>query len=148
MEVAMYRISADTIISGDLAAVWTVVTDVDSWATWDPHEEEARLDEAFALGGTGWSKPRGGPGTLWTITEVIEQRRWSTECALPGGKLTGQNDFEQLGDGRIQCAKTVSVTGPLVPLFRLYFGRRIRRDIFKTWAALERAAAVRAEMAS
>jgi hypothetical protein len=33
------------------------------------------------------------------------------------------------------------VTGPLVPLFQLYFGRRIRRDFFKTWAALERRAA-------
>src|SRR5882757_912672 len=137
----MYRISVETIIRGELGAVWAVATDVDSWANWDPHEQEARLDGAFEPGGTGWSKPNGGPGTTWTITEVVEQGRWASECALPGGKLTGENVFESLGDGRIRCGKTVCVTGPLVPLFRLYFGRRIRRDMVKTFAALERAAA-------
>jgi hypothetical protein len=143
----MYQISAETIISGDLETVWAVAVDVDSWAMWDPHEQEARLDGAFEVGGTGWSKPNGGPGTTWTITGVINHHRWASECALPGGKLTGENIFESLGDGRIRVAKTVCVSGPLVPLFRLYFGRRIRRDMFKTWAALEREVARRGERA-
>ncbi len=141
----MYVIAEETIITGDLAAVWAVATDVDSWPAWDPHELAARLDGPFAPGGTGWSKPNGGPGTAWTITEVVEQHRWASECALPGGKLAGENVFESLGDGRIRCAKTIRVCGPLVPLFRLYFGRGMRRDMFRTWAALEREAARRAQ---
>lgn len=136
----MYRISAEKIIEGDLAAVWAVAIDVNGWPDWDPHEQEARLDREFVPGGTGWSKPRGGPGTAWTITEVVELSRWASECALPGGKLTGQNVFEALGDGQVRCAKAVCVSGPLVPLFRLYFGRRIRRDMVRTFTALEAAA--------
>jgi hypothetical protein len=137
----MHLISAEKTIRGDLSAIWAVAVDVNRWASWDPHEEEARLDGAFAPGGTGWSKPHGGPATTWTITDVTERSIWASECALPGGKLAGENVFEELGDGRVRCVKTVRVTGPLVPLFRFYFGRRIRRDMLKTFTALEIAAA-------
>jgi len=144
----MYQISAETVINGDLAMTWSVATDVHNWSNWDPHEQEARLDGAFGVGGTGWSKPQGGPGTSWTITEVVPQSRWASECSLPGGKLSGENVFEQLENGQIRCSKTVSVTGPLVVLFRFYFGKRIRQDMFKTWAALELETARRSEPAS
>jgi len=143
----MYQIVEETIIVGDIGAVWAIVTDVDNWPAWDPHEQEARLDGPFVAGTTGWSKPKGGPATTWTLTEVIAQRRWASECTLPGGKMAGGNVFEPLGDGRIHCARTIRITGPLVPLFRLYFGPRIRRDMFATWAALEREAARRAASA-
>jgi hypothetical protein len=133
----VFRISAQTTIRGDLAAIWRLVTDVCEWPSWDPHEEAARLDGEFVAGAVGWSKPHGGPATEWTITEVIKERRWASECALPGGKLTGGNEFTDLGDGTVRCAKTVEVYGPLVPLFRLWFGRRIRKDMFRTFAALE-----------
>ena len=136
----MYAISAETIIDGDLDAVWAIATDVDRWASWDPHEQEARIDGAFAAGTTGWSKPRGGPGTIWTLTAVTHGRSWTSTCGLPGGGLSGENTFEPLPDGRIRCTRTVRVTGPLTPLFRLWFGPRIRRDMFVTWAALERTA--------
>jgi hypothetical protein len=137
----MYEFGEETTIRGDIATVWGVVTDVDRWPSWDPHEQQARLDGPFAAGTTGWSKPNGGPGTTWTLTDVVPRRRWASECALPGGKLAGVNVYEPLGDGRIRCAKTIRVTGPLVPLFRFHFARRIRRDMARTWAALEQLAA-------
>jgi hypothetical protein len=144
----MYEITAETTIGGDIEAVWSVATDVAGWPTWDPHEQAARLDGPFAAGTTGWSKPNGGPATAWTITEVVDGSRWASECPLPGGRLAGVNEFEPLGDGRIRCRKTMRVTGPLVPLFRLYFGPRIRRDMFKTFAALEGEAARRGRVAA
>ncbi|SDH35027.1 SRPBCC family protein [Nonomuraea jiangxiensis] len=136
----MYEITAETVITGDLAVIWETATDVGGWSAWDPHEEAARLDGEFAVGGRGWSKPHGGPATDWTITEVVPCERWASECGLPGGGLAGVNTFERHGDGRVRCVKTVRVSGPLVPLFRLYFGRRIRRDMYRTFAALEREA--------
>ncbi len=144
----MYEMTEQTTVHGDIDAVWAVVTDVAGWPGWDPHEQQARLDGPFQAGTTGWSKPNGGPATAWTITEVVPRRRWSSECALPGGKLTGENLFEPRGDGQIRCTRTIRVSGPLVPLFRWYFGRRIRRDMHRTWAALEREAARRAEPAA
>jgi polyketide cyclase/dehydrase/lipid transport protein len=125
------------VINGSLPAVWDVVTDVANWPAWDPHEVAARLDGEFVGGGTGWSKPHGGPATNWTITDVVPLSRWASECGLPGGKITGVNTFAAAEDGRVHCIKTVHVTGPLVPLFRLYFGRKMRKDMLRTWTALE-----------
>lgn len=111
----MYRISAQRTIGGDPAAIWRLITDVGNWPNWAPHEQAARLDGEFTVGATGWSKPRGGPASTWTITEVADQRSWASECRLPGGKLRGRS----------------------VPLFRLRFGKRIRADLDRTFAALE-----------
>ncbi len=139
----MYEFSVEAQISAEAEEVWAVVTDVAGWPAWDPHEKAARLDGPFEPGTIGWSKPHGGPATEWTITQVVPFRSWGSECGLPGGKITGLNTFEPFAEGKLRCVKTVQVFGPLVPLFRLYFGRRMRADMHKTFAALERKAARR-----
>ena len=139
----MYEFGAEAEINADAESVWAAVTDVAGWPAWDPHEKAARLDGPFAPGTSGWSKPNGGPATDWTITEVVPLRRWGSECGLPGGKITGTNTFEPLPDGKLRCVKTVRVSGPLVPLFRFFFARRMRADMLKTFAALEQEAARR-----
>ena len=144
----MYEFTAELTISGNLADIWAVATDVDRWPDWDPHELAARLDGAFEPGGTGWSKPRGGPATTWEITEVQAPHRWSSRCALPGGALTGDHRYTEVAPGRVRCVKVVRVTGPLTALFRLHFARVIRRDALRTFAALERTALERAARAA
>lgn len=139
----MYEITADAVVEGDVETLWTVATDVNNWPSWNPHEQAARLDGPFEVGVVGWSKPNGGPATDWIITEVVPMQSFGTECDLPGGKIRGMNTFETLADGRVRCVKTVHVTGPLVPLFRLHFGRLMRRDMTKTFAALATEAARR-----
>lgn len=139
----MYEIKEHVTISGDLAAVWAAATDVGNWSAWDPHEQDARLDGPFMVGARGWSKPRGGLGATWVLTEVDAQHRWASECGLPGGKLAGENVFEPVGNGEVRCTKAVRVSGSLVPLFRLYFGPRMRRDMRETFVALQREAARR-----
>lgn len=139
----MYRITEAAVINGDVAQVWAIATDVSGWPAWDPHEEAARLDGPFAAGTTGWSKPKGAPAANWTITAVEAGRMWSSACGLPGGELRGVNIFDVCGPATVRCTKTVMVTGPLVPLFRLWFGPRIRRDMRRTFAALQVEAARR-----
>lgn len=131
-------ISGETIIKGDIEALWAVVTDVANWPKWNPHEEEARLDGSFVTGAKGWSKPKGGPAANWTITKVIDKQCWASESPLPGGKIAGENTYQSLGKDRLRCTRTISVSGPLVPIFWLYFGRIIKRDMYTTWAALEK----------
>ena len=139
----MYEVRVQAVITGEPAIVWAVVSDVAGWPRWDPHEEAARIDGPFATGTTGWSKPHGAPGASWTLTDVEGPHRWASSCALPGGGLRGLNTFEQVGPTRVRCTKTVQVTGPLVPLFRAWFGPRMRRDMVRTLAALEQEAARR-----
>jgi hypothetical protein len=133
----MYEISSTAVVDGEPEQVWAVLTDVARWPDWDPHEQAARLDGPFAAGSVGWSKPHGAPAATWRLTEVLAGRRWASECSLPGGTLRGVNTVEPAGPGRTVCTKTMRVTGPLVPLFRIWFGPRIRRDLARTWTALQ-----------
>jgi uncharacterized protein YndB with AHSA1/START domain len=133
----MYEIRAETVIQGDVRKVWRVVTDVARWPEWDPHEDQARFDAPFEVGAVGWVKQKSNPAATFTVVEVIPERRWASECRLPGGKLWGSNEYEPLAGGKIRCTRTVRVTGPLVPLFRFHFGKRMRRDFYRTWSALE-----------
>lgn len=132
-----YTIKAETVINGNIQAIWNVVSDVNNWPAWDPHEEDARLDGSFTAGTKGWSKPKGGPAADWIITETIPYKKWASESPMPGGKIAGINLFEPLGDNQVRCKRIITITGPLIPLFWLYFGRIIRRDMFATWKALE-----------
>jgi polyketide cyclase/dehydrase/lipid transport protein len=139
----VYEFFAETTIEGTPSQAWEILTDVDRWPDWDPHEEAARIEGPFAVGTSVWAKPRGGPASTATITAVEEGRGWSSECPLPGGRLRGHVELEPCRDGRLRIRKTMQITGPLTPLFRLHYGRRIRRDMFLTFEALEARMAAR-----
>lgn len=53
MEGAIHEITERVTISGDVATVWAVATDVDGWPAWDPHELDARLDGPLVTGARG-----------------------------------------------------------------------------------------------
>jgi hypothetical protein len=133
----VYEFFAETTIEGTASRAWEILTDVDRWSEWDPHEEAARIEGPFAVGSSVWAKPRGGPASTATIAAVEEGRSWTNDCPLPGGRLLGRTELEQHGEGRLRIRKTMQISGPLTPLFRLYYGRRIRRDMFLTFEALE-----------
>jgi hypothetical protein len=136
----MYVLSEQVIITGDIAAVWEVATDVPRWPEWDPHELQSRIDGPFEAGTTGWVKPKGAPAGGFTITRVDPQRAWGSEAGIPFGKLLGETRFEQLENGRIRVSKRMEVHGPFAPIFRLIWERGVRRDMQLTFAALERRA--------
>ena len=133
----MYRIEAEGVIDGTPEEAWAVQIDVAGWPSWNSHELAARLDGPFVPGTSGWTKPRGGPGAPWVLTEVDPPHAWSSRSPLPGGALTGRRQFTATAEGRLRCAAEMSATGPLELLFRLWFGRRIRADLHTGFAELE-----------
>ena len=134
------KIASQTVLQADVEILWSIITDVKNWPKWDPHEEAAELDGPSAVGTKGWSMPKGAPDAHWVITRAEHAKAWGSESPLPGGKISGLTTFEPLENGRVRCTKVVTVTGLLVPLFWVYFGRLIRQDMDRTWAALEREA--------
>lgn len=140
----MYTISAEQDIDATLDAVWAVQTDVRHWPDWNSHELDARLDGEFVAGTTGWSKPRGGPGASWLLTDATPpsatggiEASWASRSALPGGALTGRRTFTRISDGTVRCAYEMRATGPFEVVFRWWFGPRIRRDMAVGFAELQ-----------
>lgn len=132
------------VISGNLEDVWYVATDVDRWPEWDPHEEAGEIYGPFEEGTRAYSKPRGGPGANWVLTEVTENRSWSLLNKMRIGTLKVENRYTPQPDGQVLCEKTMQVSGwILVSLFKLHFETVTRRDMQETWVALEKRLASR-----
>ncbi|MFC4913900.1 hypothetical protein [Actinomadura gamaensis] len=139
----MYVFGDEKVISGDTATVWAVWCDVERFPDWDPREAENRLDGPFGVGTSGYSKQHGNPGGPYTITAVEPERVWTARSPLPGGELTVHHGMEAAGAGKVRVWKRYEVRGPLGPLFRCYYGPKVRRALAGTFAALEREAARR-----
>ncbi|MEV0464549.1 SRPBCC family protein [Nocardia tengchongensis] len=136
----MYSFTEEAVITGDVARIWAVATDVDRWSEWDPHEEKSRIDGEFAAGTRGWVKPKGAPAGPFTIVAVEPGQSWTSEAGIPFGKLRGHRTYEPLGDGTVRVAEHVEVHGPMGPLFKLIWEKGMRADMPLTFAALEQEA--------
>ncbi|MFJ4653132.1 SRPBCC family protein [Nocardia sp. NPDC088792] len=136
----MYSFTEEAVITGEVAKIWAVATDVARWSEWDPHEEESRFDGEFAAGAEGWVKPKGAPAGPFTIVAVEPEQSWTSEAGIPFGKLRGHRTYEPLGDGTVRVAERVEVHGPMGPLFKLIWEKGMRRDMPRTFAALEKEA--------
>jgi uncharacterized protein YndB with AHSA1/START domain len=136
MPVFMLRCTA--ILTATPAEVWKVWTDVANWPRWDVSKEMARLDGPFAAGTQGWAKQRGNLGGPFTIVAVEPDRRWTSECPVPLGKIVFDHTIEPQDDERVLVAKEVEVHGGFAAMFRLLFAAKMRRDITESFAALQR----------
>jgi len=81
----MLILDTELTVDGRAEALWGVWTDVERWAEWDPHEEEAHIHGRFETGATGFSKPRGAPPGEFTVVEAREPLRWVTGLVCPSG---------------------------------------------------------------
>ncbi|WP_425307797.1 SRPBCC family protein [Ammonicoccus fulvus] len=133
-----HTVTCTQTLDAEPADVWAAWIDMESYPTWDPREEELRLDGPFGEGATGWSKQVGPrPGTRFTITDVDPGRGFTTTCPLPGGALEIRHRIEGGTPTGVRVEKTYTARGPMTLAFRLVFARGIRASTPGTFAALE-----------
>ncbi|MFK4106876.1 SRPBCC family protein [Streptomyces sp. NPDC019531] len=140
------KFSESVTINGSISDIWTTATDAGTWADWDPHLVDCGFDGPFAPGGTGWTRLHGTPGNSrgpFTVTAVDPERSYSTESPMPMGKMLITTRFDPAGTDRVTVTRDIELHGGFVPFFRLFFLKMMRRDIPRTFAALEKEAARR-----
>lgn len=94
------------------AEVWKIWADVDRWHEWQADIEFARLDGAFAKGGTFRLKPKGGPNVKIEILRCDENRNFTDLTRFPLARMVGSHDMIEHADG-LELKTTISVEGPL-----------------------------------
>jgi hypothetical protein len=140
----MYAIDCEATVRGSLADIWNTWTDMASYPSWDPREEELRLDGPFEAGTTGFSKQVGPrPGSPFEIIRVEPMTRWTNVSPLPGGRLVIDHRLTGADDDNVHLLKHYEAHGPMSVAFRLFFARGIRTEAPGTFAALEAEAARR-----
>ena len=99
-----------------------------SWPEWNADTEWVRLDGPFVAGATGVLKPRGGPRTGFVVAELTEDRFVDVSTLL-GASLTFSHLVGTTPDGDTTVEVTVTLAGPLAPLWTLVLGKGIKATL-------------------
>lgn len=101
--------------------IWAIYLDVVGWKNWDSELAFSQLDGPFVVGSTGKLKPRKGPLTHFTVTEVSVNQSFESVAVMPHRllplvRLAVKHQLTSLPDGNTQilhCAQVSGVFGPL-----------------------------------
>ncbi|GAA1787510.1 SRPBCC family protein [Leucobacter iarius] len=96
--------------------------DPNSWPAWDPDVREVTFTGDVRLGAAGRMRPSSGPAAAFTITELVEDRRFTNVSRMPGAALTFDHRVEPADDGSTLSVE-IRIDGPLAPLWKLAIGR-------------------------
>ena len=116
--------TASVTSSAPPAAFFARWADMASWSEWNTDTEWVRLDGPFAEGATGALKPRGGPTVRFRVERLVPDREFVDVSRLIGARLTFAHLVSARDEGGCRVEVTISIAGPLAPLWRLALGPR------------------------
>jgi Polyketide cyclase / dehydrase and lipid transport len=120
-------------------AIWSLWADVEAWPKWDHEVQTAQLHGPFETGTKGTLKPKGGPRTSFTMTEVVPFRSFTDRSTLPFATLDFHHSLHTDGTATT-IEHRVVMTGSLTFLFRRLIGTKIKRGLPVAVARLGRLA--------
>ena len=126
-------------IKASSARVFRLYADVAGWPTWDPDVESSSIEGKFQAGATGELKPKRGPKSAITITEVVSDRSFTAESRLPFCVMRFEHELRS-DAGYTKAVHRVSFEGPLAFLFGRLIGPSIRKGLPQTLRGLKQAA--------
>jgi hypothetical protein len=125
----MWTTEARQTTSASPAAVWQRWVSVDKWPEQDPGMEAARLEGPLAAGSKIIMKPKGNKESTVVITELEQERRFTTEGKIPLGFLRFEHEIVETSNGQTTFLHRVSIKGPLTPILRKVFADKMARDL-------------------
>jgi uncharacterized membrane protein len=110
--------------------VWAVYTDVERWPDWSPviRKIERLEDERLALGSTARIEAKGGPPSVWTVTEFTDGRSFSWKSSARGVKLMAWHLIEADGAGS-KVKLGVRMSGLMATIFAPFLRRVAKRNV-------------------
>lgn len=121
------------------AAFFARWADMATWPEWNADTEWVRLDGEFTAGATGVLKPKGGPKTKFVV-EKLDEREFTDVSLLLGARLTFRHLVGVEADGATSVEVSVTLAGPLAPVWNLVLGKGIGRTLQRDLESLKAAA--------
>jgi uncharacterized protein YndB with AHSA1/START domain len=121
-------------------AVWHVWADPSTWPAWNPNVREMALDGPFAVGTTGTMDNSPGGRHAIRIVTVDPPHSFALETSvLPLSSFTFRCEVQARGSGSY-VSQSITMRGPLAPLYSALMGERIAGSFEPLLAALGAAA--------
>jgi uncharacterized protein YndB with AHSA1/START domain len=117
-------------------AVWRVLSDLDSWASWDTSMEWVRLQDPFGVGARVVMKPIGQDPITSTIVEAAPNRVYADETELGEVTLRFSHTLEPLTAGGTRVVHRLEISGPAADRVGPELGPAITEDFPEAMAAL------------
>jgi hypothetical protein len=103
--------------------------DMATWPDWNTDTEWVRLDGPFKEGATGVLKPKGGPKVRFVVQTLVDGSEFDDVSRLFGARLGFRHLVTPMDGGGCAVSVTVSLTGPLAPLWRAILGKGIATSV-------------------
>ncbi|MBP2330476.1 carbon monoxide dehydrogenase subunit G [Kibdelosporangium banguiense] len=120
--------SSSVLIDAAPERVWEVLGDVESWPQWTASVSSiARVDPGpLHVGQRIRIRQPWFPATVWTLTELVEQRSFVWRAGGPGATTTAHHRIEPSGEGTLVSLRLVQ-QGPVGVLVGTLSSRLTRR---------------------
>jgi len=117
-------------IAAPPAKVWAVYSDVERWPEWTPVMRKIeRLENGpLALGSTARIEAKGGPPSVWTVTEFTDGRSFTWESSARGVKLVAWHLIEA-DDGGSKVTLGARMTGLMATLLGPFLRSLAKRNV-------------------
>ncbi len=110
------------------AELWARYAEPAMWPQWDQDLASVRMDAAMAVGARGTLKPKKGPATPFTFTDVTPNVGFTDVSRLPLAQLTFTHLIEPVPSGS-RFTHGVTITGPLSRFFGRLIGRKLAAGV-------------------
>ena len=122
--MAVHERSLEAHASSD--RVWQIWSDVSTWPRWNPDVLSISIDGPFASGTTGRMTTRAGGTHAITLQTVQPGRSFRLETSpIPLGRFAFRCEVRPTGSGSSTISQSITIGGPLGPLYSAMMGRRI-----------------------
>jgi hypothetical protein len=127
------------------SAVWSLYSDVTTWAQWDDGIESIELDGEFRAGVSGKIKPKGQDELPFRLVLVSPDIGFSDVTDLPGSGIAigFTHTLESVGEGVTRITHHVTITGPASHILGPAIGPEMAEGIPDTMYSLMRMAQLR-----
>lgn len=125
----MFEVEHSEVARADPDRAWALLTDVETWPSWNPGVAQASLEGPFEPGSEGYTRAEAGPRSRLRVVEVDpDARRVVTETVLKLAVLRFEHELTP-GDDGLRISHKVALTGPAAPVYRRTVGQRLERSI-------------------
>ncbi len=121
--------------------VWRTWSDVSTWPHWNPDVLSVSLEGPFVSGAQGQMTTKAGGTHQITLRDVEPGRSFQLETSpIPLGRFQFACEVRPAGDGASTISQSITIGGPLGPLYSAMMGGRIAQGFEPLLKGLKAAA--------